>query len=107
MKDKDLPFYLVINRYENAREGRETVDKLSHVCKQFLQKELICLGRIPMDQDVLHAVKKQIPFSIHKPSSIASRAVYQLAETYVGAVKQQEVSYKSFIGKLKSFFRER
>ncbi|MBH0165857.1 MinD/ParA family protein [Fictibacillus sp. 7GRE50] len=107
MKDKDLPFYLVINRYENVREGKETVEKLSHVCKQFLKKELICLGKIPMDQDVLHAVKKQIPFSIHKPSSIASRAVYQLAETYVGTVKQQEVSYKSFIGKLKSFFRER
>jgi len=107
MKDKELPFYLVINRYENQREGRETVEKLSHVCKQFLQKELICLGQIPMDPDVWHAVKKQIPFSIHKPTSLASKAVYQLAETYVGTIKQQEVSYKSFIGKLKSFFRER
>ncbi|ANC76880.1 hypothetical protein ABE65_008725 [Fictibacillus phosphorivorans] len=107
IKDKDLPFYLVINRYENSREGRDTVEKLRHVCKQFLQKDLICLGKIPMDQDVLHAVKKQIPFSIHKPSSQASKAVYQLAESYVGTVKQQEVSYKSFISKLKSFFKER
>ncbi|MFG6496770.1 MinD/ParA family protein [Fictibacillus sp. UD] len=107
IEDKHLPFYLVINRYENEREGRETFNKLKHVCQQFLDKELICLGKIPLDQSVLESVKKQVPFTINKPASSASKAISDLAQAYVGAAADQRASYTSFINRLKSLFFER
>jgi flagellar biosynthesis protein FlhG len=106
-KDSTLPFYLAVNRCENEKEGLYTSAKLTNVCKQFLNKDLIHLGMIPLDQTVLESVKKQIPFTLNKPASEASRAVDDLARTYAGASQQQKASYKSFISRLKSFFSER
>ncbi|WNB90384.1 MinD/ParA family protein [Bacillus sp. NEB1478] len=106
-KEKTLPFYLAVNRCENEKEGQDTSAKLRNVCKQFLQKELVCLGTIPMDPTVLESVKKQIPFIINKPHSQASQSVLELARTFAGVSKQQKASYTSFITRLKSFFTER
>jgi flagellar biosynthesis protein FlhG len=106
-KDSSLPFYLAVNRCENEREGRDTSAKLVNVCKQFLNKELTFLGMIPLDQTVLESVKKQMPFTLNKPASEASRAVFELASKYAGASQQQKASYKSFISRLKSFLSER
>jgi flagellar biosynthesis protein FlhG len=106
-KDSTLPFYLAVNRCENEKEGRDTSAKLRNVCKQFLNKDLIHLGLIPFDHTVLESVKKQVPFTLSKPASEASRAVDDLARTYAGASQQRKASYKSFISRLKSFFNER
>ncbi|MBY6036074.1 MinD/ParA family protein [Fictibacillus nanhaiensis] len=106
-KDSSLPFYLAINRCENDREGKETSLKLMNVCQKFLKKDLICLGMIPLDHSVLDSVKKQVPFTLNQPSSHASLAVMQLAKTYAGVTEEQKASYKSFITRLKSLFRER
>jgi flagellar biosynthesis protein FlhG len=106
-KDSTLPFYLAVNRCENEKEGRDTSAKLRNVCKQFLNKDLIHLGMIPLDHTVLESVKKQVPFTLSKPASEASRAVDDLARTYAGASQQRKASYKSFISRLKSFFNER
>lgn len=106
-KDNSLPFYLVVNRCEDEKEGNETSRKLMNVCKQFLKKDLICLGTIPLDHSVLDSVKIQIPFTLNKPASIASQAVQELARTYAGVSREQKASYKSFITRLKSFFSER
>jgi flagellar biosynthesis protein FlhG len=106
-KDSTLPFYLAVNRCENEKEGRDTSAKLRNVCKQFLNKDLIHLGLIPLDHTVLESVKKQVPFTLSKPASEASRAVDDLARTYAGASQQRKASYKSFISRLKSFFNER
>lgn len=107
LKDKSIPFYLAVNRYENERESQETYEKLKNVCKQFLDKELVCLGKIPLDQTVLESVKKQVPFILRKPSSLASKAVFDLAQNYAGVSREQKASYKSFISRLKSLFIER
>lgn len=107
LKDKSIPFYLAVNRYENERESQETYEKLKNVCKQFLDKELVCLGKIPLDQTVLESVKKQVPFILRKPSSLASKAVFNLAKNYAGVSREQKASYKSFISRLKSLFIER
>ena len=107
LKDKNIPFYLAVNRYENERESQETYEKLKNVCKQFLDKELVCLGKIPLDQTVLESVKKQVPFILRKPSSLASKAVFTLAQNYAGVSREQKASYKSFISRLKSLFIER
>jgi flagellar biosynthesis protein FlhG len=107
LKDKSIPFYLAVNRYENERESQETHEKLKNVCKQFLDKELVCLGKIPLDQTVLESVKKQVPFILRKPSSLASKAVFNLAQNYAGVSREQKASYKSFISRLKSLFIER
>jgi flagellar biosynthesis protein FlhG len=106
-RDKSIPFYLAVNRCETEREGRETARKLTDVCKQFLQKEITCLGFVPLDKSVPDSVKRQVPFTIFKPSSQASLAVLELARTFSGASMQQKASYKSFITKLKSLFSER
>jgi flagellar biosynthesis protein FlhG len=107
LKDSSLPYYLAINRVESEKEGYETYHKLSNVCSQFLKKELVFLGTIPLDQTVLESVKKQVPFTLNKPGSHASMAVNELARTYAGISREKPASYKSFITRLKSFFKER
>jgi flagellar biosynthesis protein FlhG len=107
LKDSNLPFFLAVNRCENEKEGRETCHTLSNVCKQFLKKDLVYLGMIPLDQNVLDSVKKQIPFTLNKPASQAAAAVFELARNYAGLQRQQKASYTSFISRLKSFFKER
>jgi flagellar biosynthesis protein FlhG len=107
MKNDTMPFYLAVNRCENDREGLETSAKLKNVCNQFLNKDLMCLGMIPLDNSVLESVKRQVPFTLNKPDSPVSQAVMKLARTYTGVTNQKTVSYKSFISRLKSFFSER
>lgn len=67
-----------------------------------LQLELPFLGYISSDPHVVQAVKKQIPFSVAFPNSIAARDVQRLAQSYlaVDSVETAKVQgIKGFISK--------
>jgi len=91
--DYDVAFRLVINRVTNADEGKYTADKISLVAKRFLQIDIPTLGFVPDDTIVSKSVKRQVPFTIAFPHSLASRSIQSLADEFVkGYQKQDHVS---------------
>ncbi|MGI2293061.1 MinD/ParA family protein [Paenibacillus sp. GXUN7292] len=98
----DVSFKLVVNRATNRKEGQQTLDKISLVAKRFLDTELPTLGIMFDDGNVSSAVKKQIPFSICYPSTAASKAVMEIARSFLAiqAPVQQSSGIKGFLSKM-------
>ncbi|WML43720.1 MinD/ParA family protein [Neobacillus sp. PS3-40] len=107
--DPSLPFYIVANRVQSIKEGKETINRLTNVLKKFLDKEPLYLGVLPDDRTVQQAVKRQIPFITFNPKSLISSALEDLVNRYVQQKTQETVSYTSisFVSKLKKFLFER
>ncbi|MDR3091339.1 MAG: MinD/ParA family protein [Clostridiales bacterium] len=66
---------LVVNRVDDPSEGEEVFAKLSKVSKRFLNIDLISLGSIPYDSNLVRAVKRQQPVIISYPDTAASKAI--------------------------------
>ena len=93
---------LVMNRVYNDTESHEAVRKLSHTSQKFLKLPVICLGSIYEDKSVLDAVRKQQPFLVASPNSVASRCVRAMAKRLLFG---QEVKVKrGWKGFLQQFF---
>lgn len=109
-RNASLPFYLLVNRVENAKEGQQIIQRLQKVSERFLAKTLHVLGMIPFDKKVSRAVIKQIPFSMFDTRSPATRAINQIAMKYVSNQTDKndnDKSPSSFITKLKRLLKER
>ncbi len=101
--DSKLPFYLVANRAQSVKEGKETIHRLAEVLRKFLQRESIALGILPDDRSVQKAVLRQIPFVLDNPKSLASSALEGLVNRYLAKQFQETATMKSgsFVSKLK------
>ncbi|WP_062105059.1 MinD/ParA family protein [Bacillus niameyensis] len=98
-------FYLICNRAESEKQGRETLNRLKQTAVKFLQKDVVLLGVLPEDQHVRKAVISQTAFSIKFPSSSITVKLERLIDQYLN--KKQAVDHNpahSFIGKLRSLF---
>lgn len=105
-----IPFYLMINRAQNEKEGKETFKRIADVVKRFLGRELIFLGTLPDDLVVQQAVKRQIPFILYHAKSPASKAINNMADNYSQRRFDPTAGNNSssqFISKLKKFLFER
>jgi len=71
---------VVVNRIESNKEGQEVFSKLNTATSKFLGIELESIGYIYEDHNVKKSVKKQVPFLIGFPNSLASRGVELVAE---------------------------
>jgi flagellar biosynthesis protein FlhG len=96
-------FNLVINRVTEPREGKQTADKISLVAKKFLQLDIPTLGYVDDDSNVSKAVKKQIPFTVAFPNSVASRNIGQLVDRFIQGQQVTESTsngVKGFLSKM-------
>lgn len=107
--DQKLPFYLVANRAQSTKEGKETIGRLAEVVRKFLQRDSISLGIMPDDRTVHKAVKQQVPFLIHNPKSPASSALEVLVSSYLQKrfSGNANIQAPSFVSKLKKILFER
>jgi flagellar biosynthesis protein FlhG len=110
MQEKEIPLYLIVNRAQTDKEGRETLERLKQVAKQFLHKEVMSLGVLPEDHTVAKAVARQIPFLLFDPAAKASRAMHTLVDRYladgiIGREKHQKPF--NFFARLRHFLLER
>nr|WP_295970423.1 MinD/ParA family protein [uncultured Bacillus sp.] len=109
LENKEMPFYIIVNRAQNEKEGTEIFHRISKVLRHFLEKNVILLGIIPDDQNIQRAVKRQIPFIQYNVKSPSSRALIELTERFC----QRMFSFEhhavktSFATKLKRFLFER
>ncbi|KOP82151.1 MinD/ParA family protein [Cytobacillus solani] len=110
LMDSTIPFYVVINRVQSEKEGKQTFTRLSKVVKSFLDREIICLGTVPDDRVIQQAVRSQIPFILYNEKAQASRALKDISNKYTrGQFTQEPTSNNSrhFVSKLKQFLFER
>ncbi len=93
---------VVVNRIESSKEGKEVFDKLNIATDKFLNKNINLLGYLYEDQNVKKAVKKQEPYTIAFPNSLASKGIELIAEKLEtkNEVKEESKSLVSFIRKL-------
>jgi flagellar biosynthesis protein FlhG len=110
MQEKNIPFYVIVNRAQTDQEGRDTLRRLKSVAKQFLNKDIIPLGVLPEDRSVYKAVVRQTPFLLLDPASKISRAMYMLTDRYLSArAMDEERVHRSFnfFARLRHFLLER
>jgi flagellar biosynthesis protein FlhG len=109
MLEKSIPLYLIVNRVQTDKEGKQTLIRLTNAMKQFLGKEITKLGMLPEDQNVSKAVASQTPFLLLDPTAKVSRAMVELTERYLSNTFDIEASIRSsnFFAKLRRFFLER
>ena len=110
MQEKNIPFYVIVNRAQTDQEGRDTLRRLKSVAKQFLNKDIIPLGVLPEDRSVYKAVVRQTPFLLLDPASKISRAMYMLTDRYLSARAMDEERVQrsfNFFARLRHFLLER
>lgn len=99
-----ISFRLVINRVTDPKEGKQTADKITLVAKKFLQMDIPTMGYVSDDSNISKAVKRQIPFTVAYPHSVASRNVMEIADQFVLGqsfqIPQQSVGVKGFLSKM-------
>lgn len=105
-KNKDKKIKIIINRVENIKEGNMTFEKLNNASNRFLSMNLEKLGYVFDDINVVKSVKKQRPFTIEYPNSIASKNIEQIASKLLND-NRFKISNTSdgFLSKLVRIFR--
>ncbi|MFC4320163.1 MinD/ParA family protein [Litchfieldia salsa] len=106
---KDIPFFLIVNKAQNEKEGIATIERIDHAVKHFLYKETIKLGSIPDDKNVVKAVKHQVPVLIYSPKSSVSRSIEEIVRTYTSQTPTGTIvkEHTPFISKLRQLISKR
>ncbi len=96
---------VVINKTDDKYEAERIYSKIAHVCKKFLSIDVINLGDIPLDTNLVRAVKQQKPAIISFPESDYSIAIKEIGkrilnENYI----EQSSGAKTFMQRLISIF---
>ncbi|WP_438350154.1 MinD/ParA family protein [Paenibacillus sp. FA6] len=89
--DPNVAYQMVINRVDDEIEATFTASKIKLAAKRFLDIEIPMLGYIRDDSHVVQAVKKQIPYSLAFPNSIASKDIQRLTKLYTNTSSASEV----------------
>ncbi|MFS0613168.1 MinD/ParA family protein [Lederbergia ruris] len=110
MEGTESEFFLICNRADNERQGRETLERLRKTTLKFLHKEVKLLGVLPEDSHVRKAVISQTAFSSKFPRASISIKLDLLLDRYLNdqnkpMTKQHMPS--SFVGKLRKFFSQK
>lgn len=83
---------LIVNRARSQESGLETYQKVAHVTRKFLGRELALAGIVPYDEMVERSVAERVPVVIGHPECPSARAI-----TMIGA--RLEVSPSSVSGR--------
>ncbi|MBR1420826.1 MAG: MinD/ParA family protein [Selenomonadaceae bacterium] len=95
---------LVVNRVDNEEESREVANKLNQTSKKFLQMSIDCIGYIFEDKKVTMSIRKQAPFIIDEPKSMASQCVRSLAKSILsGKPSELKLGWTGFLKKVFRF----
>jgi flagellar biosynthesis protein FlhG len=75
----DLDLRLLVNQVRDEREARAVYDRVSGVCRRFLDVTPRYAGHVVSDPRVPHAVRRRQPFVLEHPASPASMCMHRLA----------------------------
>lgn len=93
---------LVVNRCENEKEALAALDGFVRVSKKYMDVDIDELGYILRDDNMVKAVKMQMPLLISFPKSVAAYNIEQLTERYLAIPEHenQKFSFAVFLSRL-------
>ena len=117
----ELNLKLIVNRVESREEGIEIFNKLKRVCSRFLSIDIENLGAIPYDNNLVKAVKLQMPLSLEFPESPSAMAINEICQKMLfgetaqlaattdatDASVNSEIGMKSFVKRLAGIFKNK
>ncbi len=77
--DNELDIRLLVNMVRDEREARAVYDRITGVCRRFLNVSPRYAGHILSDPRVPYAVRRRQPFVLEHPTSPASVCIHRLA----------------------------
>ncbi|WP_102028235.1 MinD/ParA family protein [Salirhabdus sp. Marseille-P4669] len=102
---ENISLQLLVNRAVSEKEGKQTLQRLTKVVKQFLSKDINSLGFVYDDRSVIDAVKEQTPFLLKNEKSLASRSLTAIIDSYLEPTStEMNRPSHSFVTKLKMLF---
>ncbi len=109
LANNDIPFFVIANKTIDFREGTATLERIDQVSRRFLSKEIVKLGTLPDDRNVIQAVKRQIPFVQYAPSTAASKSMEGIASNYLTFMKNGKLieNQAGFIKKFRQLLSKR
>ena len=95
---------IVVNRALSLQEGQATGDKFLAIAERFLKKKIRLLGIIPDDPVIAQAVRRQHPFVLSHPESVAARQLETIARLLIGGDGKTVDTGKGFLSGLRRLF---
>ncbi len=92
---KDLDIGVVINKTDTFNEGKKSFDKLQLVTNKFLGIDVKNLGYIKYDQNLIKAVKKQVPILISFPDSYYSKCIEDVCDNLLNTINGYDIQVDS------------
>jgi len=92
--------HLVMNRAENEREAKTATNAFIRIAQRYTNVSVKPLGYLLRDENMVKAVKAQVPFLVFSPKSPAALCIGQLAERYDGYKMNGKNGIAGFLEKL-------
>lgn len=92
---------VVVNQATSYADGAGTFNRIAHVARKFLGRNLTLGGVVPWDELVERSVAERIPVALASPGSPAARAMASLAGRLVPAAARPVPSRPPFAARLK------
>ena len=92
---------VVVNQARSYSEGMSTFQKIAHVTRKFLGRELALGGIVPIDETVEQSVAERVPVVISHPASPAARAIVSIASRVATFHARSQRSGRPFVTRLK------
>jgi len=73
-------FLVVVNQAMSAAEAKATFDRLNAACRNFLGIDLVSLGYVRQDNNLIESVRRQRPLMTFAPNSPASQDIASIAK---------------------------
>ena len=98
-------FKIVINRVEDKDEGAKIFRNLQRVAAKFLAIDLEFIGVLPLDNNLVKAVKSQSPCILSYPHSVFSREIERIGNKILDISGESEpTGMKGFVRRLANIF---
>lgn len=103
-KELKADVHMVVNQVDHEEEGRQIFKRISRVAQDFLSLNLRFLGAIPADDKVGAAVKRQKPFLLVYPNTVASKGIRTIVQRLLDEPEKPAGGMKQFLTKMLGFF---
>ena len=98
---------VVINKADDEYEADRTFAKIAYVCNKFLGISIQNMGYIPLDADIIKAVKQQKPAIVSFPKSDFSKSIELIGNRLLNRSSvENNTGIKSFMQKLMNVFNK-
>lgn len=91
---------LVINKAENEREAHAAMSGFIRIAEKYTHMQIDELGYILRDDNMVKAVKQQVPLLVSYPRCAAAYNIEQLTNKYLKMPEQMKLGFSGFMERL-------